>query len=63
MQGLPAEILDWRDGAGHVRANGERWQARGDETFVPGETVEVATVNGLTLMVRRQPEAAEGEPQ
>ena len=64
MHGLPAEILDWRAGAGHVRANGERWQARGDEPFTPGETVEVATVNGLTLMVRRRPgaAAAEGEP-
>jgi membrane-bound serine protease (ClpP class) len=47
-----------------VRANGEGWQARGDETFAPGETVEVASVNGLTLMVRRRPDAAaaEGEP-
>jgi membrane-bound serine protease (ClpP class) len=64
MHGLPAEILDWRAGAGHVRANGERWQARGDETFAPGETVEVASVNGLTLVVRRRPDAAaaEGEP-
>ena len=64
MHGLPAEILDWRAGAGHVRANGERWQARGDGTFAPGETVEVASVNGLTLMVRRRPgaAAAEGEP-
>ena len=42
-------------------ANGERWQARGDETFAPGETVEVATVNGLTLMVRRRPGAAAAE--
>ncbi len=64
MQGLPAKILDWRAGEGHVRANGERWLARGDETFTPGETVEVATVSGLTLMVRRRPytAAAEGEP-
>ena len=64
MHGLPAEILDWRAGAGHVRAIGERWQARGDGTFAPGETVEVASVNGLTLMVRRRPDAAaaEGEP-
>lgn len=65
MRGLPAEILDWRTGIGHVRVDGERWQAHGDETFAPGETVEVATVNGLTLMVRRRPGAAtaEGEPR
>ena len=62
MHGLPAEILDWRGGTGHVRANGERWQARGDETFTPGEMVEVATVNGLILMVQRRtnPTATKG---
>ena len=65
MHGLPAEILDWRAGAGHVRVDGERWQARGDETFAPGETVEVATVDGLTLMVQRRSNATatEGEPR
>ncbi|WP_425284095.1 NfeD family protein [Hyphomicrobium facile] len=64
MHGLPAKVLDWRAGEGHVRANGERWQARGDETFAPGETVEVATVSGLTLIVRRRADAAAagGEP-
>jgi membrane-bound serine protease (ClpP class) len=62
MHGLPAEILDWRDGTGHVRANGERWQARGDETFTPSEMVEVATVNGLILTVQR-PTATKGGPR
>jgi membrane-bound serine protease (ClpP class) len=48
-----------------VRVDGERWQARGDENFAPGETGEVATVNGLTLVVRRPPDVstAEGEPR
>ena len=57
MRGLPAEILDWRAGQATCCADGERWQARGDETFAPGETVEVASVDGLTLMVRRRPDA------
>ena len=54
MRGLPAEILDWSGDAGHVIAQGERWQARGAEAFTPGETVEVTTVEGLTLEVRAQ---------
>ena len=60
MRGLPAEILDWSGDAGHVLAQGERWQARGAEAFVPGETVEVTTIEGLTLGVRRRP-ARDGE--
>ncbi|TIW90529.1 MAG: hypothetical protein E5V59_22870, partial [Mesorhizobium sp.] len=27
MRGLPAEILDWQGGEGHVLAQGERWRA------------------------------------
>ena len=55
MRGLPAEILDWSGSEGHVLAHGERWQAHGAEALAPGETVEVAGVNGLTLVVRRRP--------
>lgn len=53
MRGLPAEVLDWSGSAGHVFAHGERWQARGAETFKPGEAVEVAGVVDLTLLIRR----------
>lgn len=55
MRGLPAEVLDWNDIEGHVFTQGERWQARGTEAFKPGETVEVASITDLTLMVRRRP--------
>ena len=61
MRGLPAEVLDWNDSKGHVFAHGERWQARGTETFNPGETVEVASIMGLTLVVRRRPAPAVSE--
>ncbi|MFI5013526.1 MAG: nodulation protein NfeD [Hyphomicrobiales bacterium] len=54
MRGIPAEILDWSKEAGHVRAYGERWRASGSGSFAPGETVEVASVQGLTLAVRRR---------
>jgi membrane-bound serine protease (ClpP class) len=55
MRGLPAEVIDWSGNEGHVFAQGERWQARGAETFKPGEVVEVANIIDLTLVVRRRP--------
>ncbi|UPK07237.1 nodulation protein NfeD [Bradyrhizobium sp. 170] len=55
MRGLSAEILDWSEREGHVFTQGERWQARGDDAFKPGEMVEVANVVDLTLVVRRRP--------
>jgi membrane-bound serine protease (ClpP class) len=60
MRGLPAEIVDWSGDSGHVIAQGERWRARGAEAFVPGDSVEVTAVEGLTLGVRRRP-ARDGE--
>jgi membrane-bound serine protease (ClpP class) len=58
MQGMRVEILDWSGEAGHVLAEGERWQAQalGETGFAAGETVEVTSVRGLTLTVRRNPE-------
>jgi membrane-bound serine protease (ClpP class) len=55
MRGLYAEVLDWSENEGHVFAQGERWQARGAETFKPGEVVVVANITDLTLVVRRRP--------
>jgi membrane-bound serine protease (ClpP class) len=55
MRGLSAEVLDWSESEGHVFTQGERWQARGAETFEPGEVVEVANIKDLTLLVRRRP--------
>jgi membrane-bound serine protease (ClpP class) len=55
MRGLSAEVIDWSENQGHVFAQGERWQARGAETFKPGEVVEVANIIDLTLVVRRRP--------
>jgi len=61
MRGLPAEVLDWSENQGHVFAHGERWQARGAETFKPGDTVEIDNIIDLTLVVRRaSPPAGEG---
>lgn len=55
MAGVSAKVLDWSENEGHVFAQGERWQARSNESFTPGETVEVANINDLTLVVRRRP--------
>lgn len=60
MRGLSAEVLDWNETEGHVFTHGERWQARGADAFRPGETVEVASIVDLTLVVRR-PGPASGE--
>jgi membrane-bound serine protease (ClpP class) len=54
MCGLPAEVLDWSGREGHVFTHGERWQAQGAEALAPGETVEVAGIKDLTLVVRRR---------
>jgi membrane-bound serine protease (ClpP class) len=53
MRGHMAEVLDWSERSGHVLAQGERWQARSEETLNAGERVEIAEVRDLTLTVRR----------
>ena len=41
LTGSEAVVLDWHDGEGYVWAQGERWHARGDKEFAPGEKVTV----------------------
>lgn len=48
---VPAKVLDWAGGEGHVWAEGERWRARGDGDFKRGEMVRIARLDGLTLVV------------
>ncbi|ODT13948.1 MAG: serine protease [Mesorhizobium sp. SCN 65-12] len=61
MRGLPAEILDWQGGEGHVLAWGERWRARADEPVAVGDSVEVTGVGDLVLTVRRRHVAGNGQ--
>jgi membrane-bound serine protease (ClpP class) len=49
--GGEAAVLDWQNGEGYVWAQGERWHARGDKKFAPGDKVKVRALNGLTLTV------------
>ncbi len=50
--GSEAVVLDWSNGEGHVLAQGERWNARGDGVFVKGEHVKIRLRHGLTLIVK-----------
>jgi membrane-bound serine protease (ClpP class) len=64
LVGATARVLDWSGAEGHVRAEGERWRARGG-AYRPGETVEVRDVDGLTLVIGPAPSgqaASKGKP-
>ncbi|TIN23850.1 MAG: nodulation protein NfeD [Mesorhizobium sp.] len=63
MRGLPAEILDWQGGEGHVLAQGERWRAKADGPVAPGDSVEVTDIRDLVLTVRRRDAGRNGARQ
>jgi len=44
-------VLEWSNGEGYVRAQGDRWHARGDIAVEPGDKVEIKQIEGLTLIV------------
>jgi membrane-bound serine protease (ClpP class) len=48
-------VIDWGDGQGRVRVQGEIWQARAAAPVDPGARVRVRAIEGLTLVV--EPEA------
>jgi membrane-bound serine protease (ClpP class) len=51
LAGGDAVVLDWQDGEGHVWAQGERWQARGEGNFSSGVKLKIKRLEGLTLIV------------
>ena len=55
--GAQAEVLDWKDGAGHVFVHAERWNAEGPQRLKKGATVKVDGVSGLRLDVSRLDES------
>ncbi|MCA0035257.1 NfeD family protein [Mesorhizobium sp. B263B2A] len=63
MRGVPAEILDWQGGEGHVLALGERWRAKADEPIEAGDSVEVTDISDLVLTVRRRDAGGNGARQ
>ena len=61
MMEVVAEVLDWSGGAGHVRAQGERWNAIGPADLAPGESVRIRAVDGLTVTVARGADPGRGD--
>jgi membrane protein implicated in regulation of membrane protease activity len=51
MIGQPVEVIQACHPKGVVQLGGELWEARCDEGAEPGETVKVAALEGLTLVV------------
>jgi membrane-bound serine protease (ClpP class) len=51
MLGIRGAVIDWQGEQGHVRVNGEIWNARGSHAFGNGDIVRVRQRKGLTLFV------------
>ncbi|WP_210413972.1 NfeD family protein [Luteithermobacter gelatinilyticus] len=47
------EVIDWQDGAGHVRVQGEIWQAQGPAELSRRNRVKVTGLDGLKLFIER----------
>ena len=58
LVGSHGRVVDWAQGNGRVRVEGEIWQAAGPPDLAPGARVRIAAVEGLTLTVQS---SAEGE--
>jgi membrane-bound serine protease (ClpP class) len=56
--GSQGRVVDWANGSGHVRVEGEIWQAAGPSDLPTGARVRIAKVQGLTLTVES---SGEGE--
>lgn len=54
MANARAEAVEWADGRGLVRADGELWRATSPDAIAPGDKVAVTRVDGLTLEVRKK---------
>lgn len=53
MVGGRGVVIAFANGVGSVKINDSIWRAVSDETLAPGESVEIAAVNGATLNVKR----------
>jgi membrane-bound ClpP family serine protease len=49
-----ANVVEWAQGEGYVRAGGELWRARSEETLAAGDEVVIVRTEGLVLEVRRR---------
>ena len=51
MIGSVGPVVDWDNGAGHVRVEGEVWRAQSDQPLRSGDRVRVTRLDGLNLEV------------
>jgi membrane-bound serine protease (ClpP class) len=51
-------VIEWADGQGRVRVQGEVWQARAAQPIGPGARVRVKAIEGLTLVVEPESEGS-----
>ena len=51
MVGLDGKVLDWNGNSGRVFVHSERWNAIADRPLVPGQTIRVVKIDGLTLKI------------
>ena len=51
--GTMAEVLEWSDGEGSVRAEGERWKASGMRGLKRGQRVKIIRLVGLSVIVTK----------
>jgi membrane-bound serine protease (ClpP class) len=56
-----AQVQDWQGTKGHVFVNGERWNARADQTFAKEDDVIITKIEGLTLHVAPKPAATQDQ--
>jgi len=51
LLGSYGRVIDWTDREGTIRVHGESWQASAPAVFEPGARVQIAGIEGLTLLV------------
>lgn len=51
--GARAVLSEFANGVGAVKVGDTRWRAVSEEPLAPGESVEIASVDGATLRVKR----------
>lgn len=52
--GAQGEVVDWKNGHGHVLVHSERWNARGPATLDVGAAVRIEGIKGLELSVMEE---------
>jgi membrane-bound serine protease (ClpP class) len=62
LDGQIGEVVEFADGRGWMRLNGERWQIRSSESLSPGQRVRVTGHDGFTAYVTAAEDLPDGLP-